>query len=177
MRIVLWIVGGIGALVVLLCIVALLLPREAAVERSIVIDAQPETIFTLINGFERYNEWSPWADIDPDTRYEYGGPATGVGAWMTWHSDDPNAGSGRQEIISSQPYRSVGIDLSFDGMGTAQTGFVLEPADGGTSVVWMFHTDFGYNLPMRLMGPFFDRMLGPDYEKGLAKLKEVVERQ
>ncbi len=163
------------ALVAVLAIVGLVLPSTAHVERSTVISAPQSTLFALVNGYARFNEWSPWAEMDPETRYTHEGPAQGVGARQSWQSDHKNVGSGSQEITLSEPYRRVETALDFGPQGTAQAFFDLSPEADGTRVVWGFDTSFGYNLVGRYFGLFFDGMLGSEYEKGLANLKRLAE--
>jgi hypothetical protein len=43
-------------------------------------------------------------------------------------------------------------------------------------VTWGFDCDLGTNPIMRYVGLMFDQWIGADYEKGLAKLKEVMEQ-
>ena len=89
-----------------------LLPRTAHVERSIVIDAPPAMVFTVLNGFGQFNRWSPWADIDPNAVTTYEGPAAGVGAKMSW-SGNAEVGTGSQEILESVPYEAIRLRLTF----------------------------------------------------------------
>ncbi len=167
------------ALIVLLAIgVALLLtvaPREVHVERSTTIAATPEQIFPYVNNLKKSNEWSPWAEKDPDMEVTYEGPEAGVGAISKWKSEE--MGEGSQTIVESEPNEKVATDLDFGSMGTAQAAILLEPAGGGgsTEVTWEFDTDYGYNPIGRFFGLLMDSMLGGDYEKGLANLKKLVE--
>ena len=170
-KLVLFLVVVIAALV----LVGFLLPSSAQVERSTVIEAPVCTVFTQANGFARFNEWSPWAEIDPNTVYTYEGPATGVGARMSWESEDPNVGTGSQEIVASEPYKTVKTKLDFGPNGVADAHFNLEPEGDNTRVTWGFQTDFGGNLIGRYMGLMFDKWIGADYEKGLASLKAMTE--
>lgn len=168
---------GVGVLLSLLAVVGLLLPRSAHVERSIQVAASPSTVYGLVDGFSRFNEWSPWAELDPATRYEYSGPQRGVGARMEWHSDDPDVGSGSQQVVFAEPNRSVTSQLTFGGQDPATTTVLLVPDGSGTKVTWAFDTDFGWNLLGRYFGLLFDGFIGADYEKGLAKLKALAERE
>jgi uncharacterized protein YndB with AHSA1/START domain len=170
----LYVVGGLLAALV---VVGLLLPRSAHVERSIEVAASPATVYALVDGFGRFNEWSPWAELDPNTRYTYSGPERGVGARMEWTSDDPDVGSGMQEVVSTDPGRSVTSRLAFGGQDPATTTMTLVPQDAGTRVTWAFDSDFGWNLLGRYFGLLFDGFIGADYEKGLAKLKALAERE
>lgn len=162
--------------VIALALVAgLFLPGQAHVERSVTMNAPPAAIYPIVNGFGRFNEWSPWAGLDPKTTYTYTGPSTGVGAVMTWHSDDPNVGSGRQEIIAVEPDRAVTMKLDFGGSSPSQATMTFVPEGTGSRVTWAFDADFTGHYFDRYIGVLFDRFIGPDYEKGLAQLKTLVE--
>ena len=163
--------------VLLLALVAigLLLPNVVHVERSIATSAPPEAVYDVVSGFRRFNEWSPWAALDPATRYEYEGPDRGVGARMRWQSEHRDVGDGRQEIVAVEPGRSVTIRLDFGQDGANVTRIDLVPEGAGTRIVWSMHSDFGDNLVGRFLGPLLDRMVGPDFERGLENLKRLVE--
>ena len=175
MKILKTLILGLLALVALLAIVGLFLPSTVHVERSTVIAAPQSTVFALVNGFARYNEWSPWAAIDPQTQYSYDGPPQGVGASMGWESDHRDVGSGSQTISASEPYSRVETDLDFGPQGTAGAFFDLTPEGDGVKVDWGFDTEFGYNLIGRYFGLMMDGMLGAQFEQGLASLKTLAE--
>ena len=168
--------GILVTLVVLLIIGGMLLPSEQHVERSVIIKAEPARVFPLVNDFREFNKWSPWAAIDPEgTRYDFSGPATGVGSKMSWSSEHPNVGSGAQEIVESQPNTMVRSKLTFEGFDTpSYATFTLEPADGGTRLTWSFDANLD-NMVGRYMGLMMDRWVGGDYERGLERLKELAE--
>jgi len=162
-------------LVALLFVAGLFLPQAAHVERSMTTTASPATVYGLVDGFKRFNEWSPWASLDPATKYTYSGPETGVGARMEWTSANPDVGNGSQEVIRVEPGRSVTNRLDF-GMDNPTTSTISLTPDGtGTRVTWRLDTDFSGSLLGRYFGLVLDRMVGPDYEKGLAQLKAVAE--
>ncbi len=162
-------------LVVLFFVTALLLPQAAHVERSMTTTASPATVYGLVDGFKRFNEWSPWAGLDPATKYTYSGPETGVGARMEWASANPDVGNGSQEVIDVEPGQRVTSKLDF-GMDNPTTSTIsLVPEGTGTRVTWTLDTDFSGSLMGRYFGLALDRMVGPDYEKGLAQLKVVAE--
>lgn len=162
-------------LVALFLVTGVFLPQSAHVERSMTTTASPATVYGLVDGFKRFNEWSPWARLDPATKYTYSGPETGVGARMEWVSANPDVGSGSQEVIDVEPGRRVTNKLDF-GMDNPTTATIsLVPEGTGTRVTWTLDTDFSGSLLGRYFGLALDRMVGPDYEKGLAQLKAVAE--
>lgn len=175
MKVLKYLVLGLLALVVLAVGVSFFLPDKAHVERSIVIDRPPSVVYAMLNGFKRFNEWSPWAALDPSAKYEYSGPETGVGAKMAWTSADPNVGNGSQEITAVKDDERVELKLDFGDQGQAKAYYQLAREGQGTRLTWAFDTDLNGILE-RLFGLLFDGMIGGDYEKGLAKLKPLVEQ-
>jgi hypothetical protein len=123
---------GLLALLALLVIIGFILPSTIHLERSTVISAPQSTVFALVNGYARFNEWSPWAKIDPQTTYTYGGPAQGVGAKQAWESENDEVGVGSQVITSSEPYSRVESELDFGSQGTAQSFFELSAEGDAT---------------------------------------------
>ena len=168
--------GIIVTLVVLFVIGGMLLPSEQHVERSVIVNADPAKVFSMVNDYREFNKWSPWATYDPEgTRYEFTGPATGVGSKMSWSSEHPNVGNGAQEITESQPNKMVRSKLTFEGFETpSYATFNLEPSDGGTRVTWAFDANLD-SMVGRYMGLMMDKWVGADYERGLARLKELAE--
>jgi carbon monoxide dehydrogenase subunit G len=174
MRIVTRVLIGIVVLVVALVAVGFVLPRHGHVERSIEIKAPQAQVFDMLNSFKRFNEFSPWAELDPALQYTYEGPDQGVGARMSWSSAKEDVGSGSNEIVESVSPNLVRTRVLFEGM-PSEASFRLEPAGEDTRVTWSFDADFGANPAMRYFGLMLDGFVGPDYEKGLAKLKQVME--
>jgi effector-binding domain-containing protein len=158
-----------------------LLPREVHIERSITIERPAPMMFELLNGFQYFDKWSPWAERDPDAIFTISGPESGVGARLTWSGDPRLVGSGWQEIVSSKPYEQIDIRLDFDAQGPADTGFRLKALGDATRVTWFFDSDLTKGVNMldaflaRYFGLLFDRWVGGDYETGLANLKQLAE--
>jgi hypothetical protein len=147
------------------------------VDRSIAIAAPADRVFAQINDFHRWTEWSPWEQLDPDLQRDYSGPDAGVGAVYSWNGNR-KAGKGRMEIVESSAPDRVGIQLDFIKPFKAHNHveFVLT-ADGATTRVTWSMTG-GKTLGTRIMGIFtsMDKLVGKDFEKGLAQLKTVAER-
>ena len=162
-------------LIVVLTVIGFILPQQVEVERTVVIGAPAHKIYPLVNDFQQFNRWSPWAQKDPNTQYRFEGPESGVGAKMYWVSEHPQVGSGNQEIIESKPDAFVRTRLDFGVQGEAYAYFRLTPEADKTTLVWGFTTDFGTNLVGRYMGLMFDSWIGADYEEGLSNLKRLAE--
>lgn len=166
----------IVALVVGAVAVGFALPQKAQMERSIVIERPPSTVFAVLNGFGEFAAWSPWATLDPDMQVRVAGPAQGVGARYFWSSVQGSVGSGSQEIVESVPHSLVRVRLEFSGMDSKNhASYLLKPEGAGTRVVWTHEAEFGNSLMGRYFGLVLDRMVGADYERGLARLKRYVE--
>lgn len=177
MKILKGILLGLAILLALLVLVGVLLPSSAHVQRTTTIAAPPSAVFAVVNSFKRFNEWSPWYELDPAARYVYSGPEQGVGARFEWTSEKPEVGSGSQEIIASEPDKRVRNKLDFGSQGTAEAEFSIVPVDVGSEVTWSLDAQFGLNLLQRYFGLLFDKWVGADYEKGLVRLKGLVEQE
>ncbi len=175
MRIINRILIGFGIVFGVLAVVSFLLPRQVTIARSIVIEAPPSMVFSEVNSLQKYSAWSPWAAIDPQTKYVFSGPQEGVGNTMTWTRDHPDLGSGSQRIIRSEPDQLVETLLVLDDLGMAKARFRLEAQGPRTIVTWSFQIDMGTNPFRRYLGQFLDDRIGAPYEAGLESLKTIVE--
>jgi hypothetical protein len=175
MRIVKLVTLFLGIVAIGLIVTGLLLPSSVHVERQILIHAEPDRIFPLLNDLRAFNRWSPWAQKDPLTHFNFSGPDRGVGAQMSWYSAQPQVGAGSQEIIASVANQRVAVALSFGDKSTAVGYYDLQRIDGQTEVTWGFDSEFGYDLFSRYFGLMAERWIGPDYEQGLNNLKTLVE--
>lgn len=175
LRLLKWLFYLVVTIVIIVLGGSFLLPPEAVVTRSTEIAAPPEKVFAIVGDLHRFQEYSPWADLDPNIKYTYEGPATGVGQKMSWTSSDPNVGSGSQTVTEYDPPRHVGLDLDFGQMGKSVATWDLEPTGTGTKATWSFRSKLDGIAP-RWFGLMFDKWIGADYEKGLAKLKTAAER-
>lgn len=166
------------ALVVALALVlgvGMLLPREVHVERATTIAAPRATVYALLDGYRSFSKWSPWAEKDPNATYSFSGPDFGAGAKMSWSGDPKKVGSGSQEILEAKPLESVASRIDFGARGKAVARFTLSPEGGVTKITWGFDTDLGAGPIGRWFGLAMDRMIGPDFEHGLANLKRYAE--
>ncbi len=153
------------------------MPDSYTVVRTTTITAPAESVYRRIADFHGWTTWSPWEDLDPNMQRNYSGPGSGPGATYVW-SGNRKAGEGRMEITEAVPNSSVKIALDFlkPFKSSSTTIFELAPDDGGTRVTWTMTGPM--TLMTRIMGIFksMDKMIGPDFEKGLARLKTVAEQ-
>ena len=170
------------ALIVVVLIAGVLIfattkPATFSVQRSATIKAPPEKIFAMLNDFHRWTEWSPWEKLDPLMRRTLGGAASGKGATYAWEGNG-KAGAGRMEITESVPASKVGIQLDFikpfEGHNIAE--FTLTPQGDATQVNWRMHGPAPFISKLMQVFVSMDKMIGKDFEEGLANLKAVAER-
>ncbi len=152
-------------------------PDTFQVKRAIKINVQSERIFALINDLRSFRTWSPWEEKDPSMSARHSGEAVGVGSIFEWEGDK-KVGKGRMEIIESTPNSMIKIKLDFlkpfEAHNTVE--FQLEAEENTTNVSWVM---YGPNPFMsKLMSVFvsMDKMVGPDFEYGLARLKKAAEQ-
>ena len=145
------------------------------VERVATIKASPERILTFINDFRRWGVWSPWERLDPELKRSYSGPAGGPGAIYEWQGNS-KVGQGRMEIMaSSSSATTIKLDFirPFEAHNIAD--FTLVPQGDSTVLTWAMHGPKPYIA--KLMHLFFDmdKLVGGDFERGLASLKAAAE--
>lgn len=163
------------AIIALFFIIGLFLPSKYQVERSIVINAPAETIFEQVNDLKKAEKWNAWSASDPTMKITYGEVTVGVGATSSWTSE--KSGNGTQKIIESIPPKSTKTHLDFGKMGTATGYFTFEEAEGGIKATNGFYGDNGMKIISRYFGLMMDGMVGPFFEKGLAQLKTIAEKE
>jgi uncharacterized protein YndB with AHSA1/START domain len=164
-------------LILALSAYAAIQPKTFRLERSTTIKAPPEKVFALVNDFRQWGEWSPWDKMDPNMTRNYGGSPSGVGSTYGWVGNK-KVGEGSMEIVGSNPGKAVSLKLDFLKPFEAHnmTDFTFTPEGDGTRVNWAMHGPLGF--AQRLMHIFFnmEKMVGPDFERGLASMKQVAER-
>lgn len=162
------------AIVIMVLIVAALQPAAFRVERSASIAAPPDVLFDQVNDHKKFQQWNPWAKMDPEAKTTYSGPDAGVGAVASWNG--VKVGVGSATIIESKPGELVRqrMDWLKPIQGTSTVDFTFKPDGGKTLVTWAM---YGENkLIGKLFSLFMDceKMCGPEFEKGLADLGKIV---
>lgn len=168
------IIIGLIALLVILAVIGMILPRHVLVKRSVAINRPASLVYATVNSFALFPKWSPWQDLDPNMSQTTEGPRDGVGAKLVWKGND-KVGSGTQLITASSLDRSVASDLDFGDMGTAKSLVTMTPEGNMTRTTWTVDVDMGPNPIAHYIGMTMDGMLGKDFASGLGKLKTLVE--
>ena len=157
-------------LLLLLLLIALFLPSNGHVERSLVIKQVPEVPYNLVNCLASWESWSPWHKLDKAMKVRYSGPSEGRGASCEWTSEHPEVGNGRQTIVDCRAAEYILMEMDFARGGPARCGFYFLKTDAGTEVKWTLDSEAGWNLPARYFILLMDFFVGPHFEDGLARL-------
>jgi hypothetical protein len=173
---------AIIAVVLAIAIAAILIfaaskPNTFSVERAISVKAPPEKIFPLINDFHQWVSWSPYENKDPAMKRSYSGAESGKGAVYGWEGNS-NVGSGRMEILDASAPSKILIKLDFfkpfEGHNTAE--FTMLPQSDATHLSWVMRGPAPFISKLMQVFMNLDRMIGKDFEVGLANLKKLTEK-
>jgi Polyketide cyclase / dehydrase and lipid transport len=169
-----WLFIIVIVLIALFLLVAVFLPKEYRVERSIVIERSPETVFWLVADFHNWNKWSPWSPQDQDAEYNFSGPGFGPGAKMDWTGD--TVGVGEITIVKMEKFVSIKNKLTFvePWEEISDDLWTFEEVPEGTKVTWTEVGQMGYPLG-RYFGLMMDGVLGEPFETGLSQMKSYAE--
>jgi hypothetical protein len=148
-----------------------------SLERSTSINAPAADVFGWINNLKRFNQWNPWAQMDPTNVNIYSGPEEGPQASCSWTGKKTGQGSMTllNQTVPSEVNYALNFVKPFKANNTAS--FRLSEGNGTTVVVWsMSGTNSFFN---KLVQSFFsmDKVVGRDFEKGLASLKQIIEQK
>jgi polyketide cyclase/dehydrase/lipid transport protein len=167
---------GIAVIVVVFVVVVALQPAEFRIARTTAISAPAEAVFAQVNDFHKWVAWSPYERIDPALQRAYSGAPSGVGAIYEWVGNK-DVGEGRATITDSRPNELVRIQLDFRKPfpATNIAEFSLAPQGAQTAITWSMTGR--KNFMFKAVGLFMnmDKMVGGQFEQGLAQLKSLVE--
>jgi hypothetical protein len=171
--------------IAIILIVAATKPNAFSIQRATIVKAAPERIFPLINDFHQWGTWSPYENKDPAMKRSYSGAASGQGAVYAWEGNK-NVGSGRMEILQATAPSKIVIKLDFftpfEGHNTAE--FTMLPQGDATNVAtnvttnvtWLMHGPAPFMHRVMQVFMNLDKMIGKDFEVGLANLKKLTEK-
>jgi hypothetical protein len=152
-------------------------PSEYRIVRSRVVSGPPDVVHAYVNDFHKWPEWSPWEKKDPDLKREYSGAAEGPGAVYGW-AGNKEVGEGRMTITDSRPPQSITICLEFfkPFAGTSTAQFDFTPAGSGTNVTWAMTGERNFMAKTLDFFLNMDKMIGTEFENGLAALETAASR-
>jgi len=167
---------GIAAVIVLFVIIVAMQPSQYRVSRTATIPGSPAVVFEHVNDLHKWDAWSPWAKLDPGMKTTFEGPRSGAGASYAWVGNK-EVGEGKMSITESKANELVRLKLEFikPFASTATTEFAFKPEGEQTSVTWSMTGDKNFISKAFCLFMNMDKMIGGDFEKGLAGLKAVVQ--
>jgi hypothetical protein len=179
LEIIVIIAAVIAIAIVIVLILASTKPATFSIRRSAVMQAPAEAVFPLINNFQQWAKWSPWENKDPAMKRDYSGAESGNGAVYAWDGNK-NVGSGRMEILDASSPSKITIKLDFfkpfEGHNTAEFTFVPERDASATNVIWVMQGPSSFVSKVMQVFMDLDKMIGKDFEAGLANLKTLTEK-
>jgi uncharacterized protein YndB with AHSA1/START domain len=175
MKILQWTLAVVGIVFLAVVGAGFFIPSRFDVSRSIVINAPAEKVYDLVADPRQWKGWSAWNRRDPAMDIAFAGPPFGQGAKWSWKSK--SEGSGQMEFTHVEPNRRVEYALFFPDFNMRSSGaFAMEPVPSGTRVTWTNGGDVGTNPLKHYLAAMMDRLVGPDFEAGLAGLKALAEK-
>jgi uncharacterized protein YndB with AHSA1/START domain len=167
---------GLAVVIVVLVIVIATRPSKFHLERSIAIAAPPEVVFAQVNDFHAWTGWSPWEKMDPQLKRTYDGASSGAGAIYAW-TGNAKVGGGRMTIQRSDRPSQIVIKLEFfkPWKATNTATFTFVPEAGGTKLTWAMDGTNNFMAKGFHMVMDFDKLVGADFERGLASIKSLAE--
>ena len=176
-KIVLGVLLTILVIVIVLGVVVAIQPADFKIERKITIAAPPEAVFPHVNDFHKWQAWSPWEKLDPTMKRTFEGAEAGTGAIYGWKGDE--VGVGKMTILESKPNEHIKIKLEFlePWQATNTTDFAFKPNEKGTEVTWSMSGTNNFMFKAVHLFMNMEKMVGADFEKGLASMKEVAEKK
>lgn len=167
---------GLAVVVAALVGVIAMQPSEFRIERSTTISAPPSDVFAQVNDFHNWEAWSPWAKLDPAAKNTFEGAASGKGAIFKWSGND-EVGEGIMTVTESRPDERIAINLEFvrPMADTCLTEFTFKPEGEQTTVTWTMSGQQNFMEKAFCMFMDMDKMVGGDFEKGLAQMKSSLE--
>ena len=167
---------ALAVIVIVLVVVVVMQPSEFRVARSTTISAPPTAVFAQVNDFHKWEAWNPWGKVDPAMKQTYEGAPAGPGAIYTW-SGNNEVGEGRMTITDSRPSELIRVKLEFfkPFAATNTAEFTFKPEGNQTLVTWSMFGEKNFMAKAIHLVMNMDKMIGGQFEKGLADMKSAVE--
>ena len=167
---------GVAVVIVALAAYVATQPDEFSVSRTASFAAPAPAVFAQVNELKKWEAWSPWQKKDPQAKNSYAGPAAGTGASMAW-AGNKEVGEGRMTIVESRAAQLVRFELEFfkPFAATNSAEFAFKEDGGRTAVTWTMRGQNNFIGKAMCLVFDMDRMVGGDFEKGLAGIRQIVE--
>jgi hypothetical protein len=179
MNIFLWIVVVLAGIIVLLLLVGFFSRKDYSAGREIIINKPKTIVFAYLKLLKNQNKWSVWGSMDPDMRISFTGTDGTEGFISAWESDNKNVGKGEQEILKIVDGERLDYEMRFlKPFKSTSWAYITTTAlnDNQTKVYWGFSGKMNYPANLMLVFMNMEKMIGNDFEKGLQKLKTILEK-
>ena len=166
----------VAIIISVLAVVVALQPAEFRVARSATMSAPAQVVYAQVEDLRKWEAWNPWQKIDPAMKLTFAGPATGPGASYSWVGNN-QVGEGRLTIIESRPNDLVRIKLEFmkPFAATNTATFTFKSEGDKTTVIWSMEGRNNFIAKALHLVMNMDKMVGSQFEKGLADMKLVAQ--
>ena len=167
---------GVVLLIATFLVVVWFQPDDYRLTRSTVIAAPAAEVFSRVNDLRKWDDWSPWAKLDPNAKVTFSGPTAGPGAAFKWSGND-KVGEGTMVITESKPNERVATRTDFvkPFEGSSNSEFIFWARDNQTDVTWTMSGTQNFIGKAICLFMNMETMMGPEFEKGLAQLKHLTE--
>ncbi len=167
---------GLALVIIALAVVVAMQPDDFRVTRSATVSAPATAVFTQVNDLHKWEAWNPWQKKDPAMRLTFSGPPAGPGASYSW-AGNKEVGEGRLTITESRPGELVRLKLEFTKpfAATNTAEFTFRPEGDKTAVTWSMEGKNNYLAKALHLVMNMDKMVGGEFEKGLADMKVAAE--
>ncbi len=171
------IVGVIAVAIVVVLTIAATKPDTFHLQRSTEINAPAAAIYANLSDFHRWQAWSPWEKLDPAMKRSFSGAEHGLGAVYAWDGNG-KAGAGRMEVkeVNEANHLKIALDFMRPIKASNTVDFILSPHGSGTKVIWAMQGPLPYVAKIMHAFMNMEKMVGPDFEKGLSNLKALSEK-
>lgn len=170
--------GVLVGIVGVFAVVVAMQPSDFRISRSATVDAPPSAVFAQVNDFHKWEAWSPWAKLDPNAKNSFEGPTSGKGSMFKW-SGNNEVGEGMMTITESDPYKRILIRLDFKKPmeDTSEAEFRFKPEGDKTVVTWSMFGKHNFVGKAFCLLMNMEKMLGGEFDKGLASMKAMAEKE
>ena len=170
-----WILIGIAAVVAAFLVVVAMQPSEFRLERTATVAAPADAVFAQVNDFRKWENWSPWAKLDPDAKMNFEGPAEGAGTVMSW-TGNSQVGEGKMTLVESKPNEliKVNVEMVKPMEGASTSEFTFKPEGDKTAVTWTMsaHHTFLHKAMCLIMNG--KKMMTEAMDQGLSNMGSVA---
>lgn len=171
---------GFSGLITTAAATAFFLKKNYNVEKEVIIDKPKDEVFNYLKHLKNQDNFSVWSGMDPNMKKEYKGTDGTVGFVSKWESDHKNVGKGEQEIKNIVDGQRIDFELRFlKPWKATNDAYIIteEVSKNKTKVRWGFNGKMNFPMNLLLLFMNMEKMIGKDFQTGLNKLKNILEKE